>query len=292
MDTKICKTCGIEKPLSEYSSRLVNGKKYYRGSCHECELEYKRNHYKEKSKDEAFMEANRKRAKEYHHANKETIKEKSKIYRETHKEQIKEYRESHKELYKSYKQTEKYKEQNKEYKKNNKDKINAYRNQFRKEHHEEYLEKKKKWDKKYSQKHKEERKRYRIDNRDLINKIKREYHSKKVSTDPLYKLEIQLRGTVYSSFKRKGYKKNSHTFEIIGLEWKEFYKYLLKTFKNNYGYEWDEMEPVHIDHIIPLATATSEEEIIKLCHYSNLQLLKAKDNLDKKDKLNWKLNQN
>lgn len=78
MDTKICKTCGIEKPLSEYRSRLVNGKKYYRGSCHECELEYKRNHYKEKSK----------------------------IYRETHKEQIKDYRESHKELYKSYKQTE------------------------------------------------------------------------------------------------------------------------------------------------------------------------------------------
>ena len=69
---------------------------------------------------------------------------------------------------------------------------------------------------------------------DLINKIKREYHSKKVSTDPLYKLKMQLRGTVYSSFKRKGYKKNSHTFELIGLEWKEFYKYLLK---ENYNIE-------------------------------------------------------
>ena len=46
---------------------------------------------------------------------------------------------------------------------------------------------------------------------------------------------------------------------------------------------------MHIDHIIPLCTVNTKEEIIKLCHYSNLQLLKAKDNLEKKDKLEWEL---
>ena len=66
-------------------------------------------------------------------------------------------------------------------------------------------------------------------------------------------------------------------------------EHLLQTFKSNYGYEWDKKEPVHIDHITPLAIAKTEEDIIKLCHYTNLQLLKAKDNLQKNSKLDWRL---
>jgi hypothetical protein len=37
----------------------------------------------------------------------------------------------------------------------------------------------------------------------------------------------------------------------------------------------------HIDHIKPIALATTEEEVIKLNHYTNLQPLWAKDNLKK-----------
>lgn len=85
------------------------------------------------------------------------------------------------------------------------------------------------------------------------------------------------------------YSKNekSKSYKILGCDYKFLNNYLLQTFKDNYGYEWDEKEPVHIDHIIPLATAKTEKEIIKLCHYKNLQLLKAKDNLKKGSKLNW-----
>ncbi len=64
---------------------------------------------------------------------------------------------------------------------------------------------------------------------------------------------------------------------------------LLETFKENYGYEWDGKEEVHIDHIIPLAIAETEEDVYELCYYENLQLLKAKDNLKKHDKLDYKI---
>ena len=37
-------------------------------------------------------------------------------------------------------------------------------------------------------------------------------------------------------------------------------------------------------------TNSTEAEIIKCCHYTNLQLLKAEDNLEKGDKMDWSLN--
>ena len=48
---------------------------------------------------------------------------------------------------------------------------------------------------------------------------------------------------------------------------------------------WDNHGEWHIDHIIPLASATTKEEIKKLCHYTNLQPLLAEENLSKGDKI-------
>ncbi|MBB1503485.1 HNH endonuclease [Candidatus Saccharibacteria bacterium] len=59
------------------------------------------------------------------------------------------------------------------------------------------------------------------------------------------------------------------------------FDYLINTFTDRYGREFQSGEAAHIDHIIPLATATTENEVLKLCHYKNLQLLTAEDNLAK-----------
>ena len=50
---------------------------------------------------------------------------------------------------------------------------------------------------------------------------------------------------------------------------------------------WENMGKWHIDHIIPLSTAITEEDVIRLCHYTNLQPLWAEDNLKKSNKLDW-----
>ena len=91
------------------------------------------------------------------------------------------------------------------------------------------------------------------------------------------------------SFRRKGFTKSKHTEEIVGIPLAELYEYLLQTFKDNYGYEWNKIEPVHIDHRRPLKYANTKEEVMRLCNYKNLQLLKAEDNLKKGYKTSYKL---
>jgi hypothetical protein len=52
----------------------------------------------------------------------------------------------------------------------------------------------------------------------------------------------------------------------------------------NYGKVWD------IDHKIPLASATTEEEVLRLNHYTNLQPLDSYINRNvKRDKLDFSI---
>ena len=64
---------------------------------------------------------------------------------------------------------------------------------------------------------------------------------------------------------------------------------LKETYYQNYGVEYAGTQNVHIDHIVPLSTAKTEKDVYRLCHYTNLQLLNAKDNLRKSDKLDFVL---
>jgi hypothetical protein len=110
----------------------------------------------------------------------------------------------------------------------------------------------------------------------------------KMETDILYKLKHGFQRRLNKSLKR-GKFVHSATVEIcniIGCTFDDFKKHLEDRFEDwmsweNYGlyngelnYGWD------IDHIIPISTAISEQEILKLNHYSNLQPLCSKINRD------------
>lgn len=126
----------------------------------------------------------------------------------------------------------------------------------------------------------EYRKEWRKQNQTKRNEQIRERRKK----DPLYKLKNNLRGRTYKAFRNKGYSKDTKTKEMLGVEWEVLKQHIQKQFTK--GMNWSNQGQWHIDHIIPLASARTEEQLKKLCHYTNLQPLWAKENLSKSDKIN------
>jgi len=117
---------------------------------------------------------------------------------------------------------------------------------------------------------------------------RRDYHKEKMNNDIVYKLKHGFNRRLNKSLKRgKFIKSNSIPFlESIGCSFEDFKLYLESKFEywmkwENYGlyngelnYGWD------IDHIIPSSSAKTEEDIIRLNHYTNLQPLCSKLNRD------------
>ena len=104
---------------------------------------------------------------------------------------------------------------------------------------------------------------------------------RKMKEDPVYAWSYKARQAIRSAVLCKGvYDNRSNKFivELTGLTTLELRNYLRNTFKEIYGYEWDEIEKTHVDHIIPLCTESTIEGKQKLCHYTNLRLIRAKDN--------------
>ena len=137
--------------------------------------------------------------------------------------------------------------------------------------------------KEHYQANKEYKKEYRQTNKERIKENKKEYQRNRRKTDPLYKMCGNLRSRTSTAFKNKGYSKNTKTQKMLGVEWEIAKQHIERQFTK--GMNWDNQGQWHIDHKIPLASANNEEELIKLCHYTNLQPLWAKDNLSKKDKI-------
>ena len=78
---------------------------------------------------------------------------------------------------------------------------------------------------------------------------------------------------------------NTTTMNILGIDLDGFKKHLEQQFKD--GMSWDNygLHGWHIDHIIPISTALTEEDVILLNHYTNLQPLWWYENLSKGNKI-------
>jgi len=168
----------------------------------------------------------------------------------------------------------------------------------RKEYHKNYRIEKSKEIKERNLKYKEENptklKQSKKKWSDNNPKYYKSYQSKRLKNDPLFKFSRYVRAGIRSSIKRKFFKKYTKSSEILGCSFESFKEYIESKFESwmnwdNYGkyngelyYGWD------LDHIIPTSTAKSEEDIIKLNHYTNFQPLCSKTNRYlKKNKLEY-----
>ena len=124
----------------------------------------------------------------------------------------------------------------------------------------------------------EKRLKYLAVNNDIIQSKRRVYRKTIVRSD-ISILKERIRCSIINSFRLKGYTKKYKTEYILGCSFLEFKLYLESNFEDwmtwdNYGkyngevnYGWD------IDHITPLSSALTEDDVIKLNHYTNLQPL-------------------
>lgn len=141
----------------------------------------------------------------------------------------------------------------------------------RKENYENNKDKKLKYQKEYQANNKDKRNAYLVERR---------------NNDPMFRLITNIRNLIYNSFYYNGYVKKSRTHEILGCSFEELKSHLEVRFEHwmtwdnkgvyngEFDYGWD------IDHIVPLSTAESEEDLIRLSHYTNLQPLCSKVNRD------------
>ena len=111
--------------------------------------------------------------------------------------------------------------------------------------------------------------------RNVINERKR------LKQDPIFKLTKTLRSRIKATLKNQNAKKNTTTMDLIG-ETPQFVRNYL-ALKFTEGMSWENHGRWHIDHIKPCCSfdLTNPEEQKKCFHYTNLQPLWAKDNLQK-----------
>jgi len=127
---------------------------------------------------------------------------------------------------------------------------------------------------------------WKNNNKDYIKEYAKKYYHSRKEQDNLFVMTRRARGVVLSSFKRAcdgRYVKGNKTEEILGCTFLEFMNYIKNLFQD--GMSFDNHGEWEIDHKIPVSSAKSEEELIKLNHYTNFQPLWKLENRLKSDKI-------
>jgi hypothetical protein len=203
--------------------------------------------------EHALEDKRKLRSKDYYRRHKELILEKCRQYRNKNREFLA--------------------EKSKIYRKNNKEAISESR-------------------KKFSQKNAERianiKKTFYEQNKEKMIRQQIEYQKNRIKTDSKYSIYKMVSSRISKAIRRRGWPKCGPTQAAIGCDFNTLETHLILSAIRNYG-EWFSYQKYHIDHIVPLVTAQTIEDLYRLNHFTNLQYLYPEDNLRKSDKLDFKL---
>ena len=106
---------------------------------------------------------------------------------------------------------------------------------------------------------------------DMHLKRTRERRKERRLTDEEYRIKDCMRARLRSALLRKGVDKTSATFDLVGCSSKELMKYLKVPDGNE------------IDHVFPFEwyNLEDQEQLKRVCHFTNLQPLTPKENNEK-----------
>lgn len=200
--------------------------------------------------------------REWRKKNKAKISDQNKKYREAHKAEAKAY--------------------HKAWRDKNRDHLNEQQREKYKENPQAFKERKDRYIASHIEEVKESRHRYKVENRQKYT----DYQRNKRQSDPVYKFRSSFTHLMSLYRRRKGYTGNKGTWEMVGCDFDTFLAYIQGQFTEgmtieNYGHGkgcWN------IDHIVPISTAQTDEDIERLNHYTNLRPMWATDNYRKSKK--------
>jgi hypothetical protein len=148
--------------------------------------------------------------------------------------------------------------------------------------HQHYIENKKKYIDRAKEQYKNNsdiiKKRASLYSKNNICKIIKQ-RNERMKIDNVYACREKVRNCIKESIRKKGYTKKSITSKIVGCTFEELKTHIEKQFIK--GMSWDNRHLWHIDHVIPISSAKTENDVIMLNHFTNLRPLWAKDNLSK-----------
>jgi 5-methylcytosine-specific restriction endonuclease McrA len=123
-------------------------------------------------------------------------------------------------------------------------------------------------------------KEYADKNADILSEKRLARERKRRIEDPLFVFKKRISSRIRKSFVAKGFKKSRKTFEILGIDKPGLVEYFLRL-QNINILDSSSLLGMVVDHICPLQQAKNEDELVKLSHHSNLQIMTIKENRDK-----------